>query len=75
VTTFWLAMAAIVVGRLHALAVLYGVMRLIGLVVRGVAWVLAVWLRASGRAARSAVQAAAEHVTPVRHRHRHRHAA
>jgi hypothetical protein len=71
VTTFWLAMAAIVFGSLFAMAVLYGVMRLIALVVRAIAWVLAMWLRASGRAARSAVNAAAAHVMPPHHRHRH----
>lgn len=71
VATFWLVMAAIVFGSLLAMAVLYGVMRLIGLVVLGVAWLLAMWLRASGRAARSAVHAAAAHVAPLHHRHRH----
>lgn len=70
-TTFWLAMAAIVFGSLFAMAVLYGAMWLIVAVVRAIAWVLAMWLRASGRAARSAVHAAAAHVAPPRHRHRH----
>jgi hypothetical protein len=32
---------------------------------------LVMWLRASGRAARSAAHAAAAHVTPLHHRHRH----
>jgi hypothetical protein len=71
VTTFWLALAAIVFGSLFAMAVLYGVMLLIAALLRGVVWVLVMWLRASGRAARSVVHAAAAHVMPLHHRHRH----
>jgi hypothetical protein len=71
VTTFWLAMAAIVFGSLFAMAVLYGMMRLVGLVLLGVAWLLAATARAAGRGARSAVHAAAAHATPLHHRHRH----
>jgi hypothetical protein len=71
VATFWLAMAAIVFGSLFAMAVLYGVMLLIAALLRGIVWAIVMWLRASGRAARSAVHAAAVHATPLHHRHRH----
>ncbi len=70
-TTFWLAMAAIVFGSLFAMAVLYGAVLLVGALVRGVAWLLVMWVQASGRAARSAMHAAAAHATLPRHRHRH----
>lgn len=72
--TFGLLMAVIVLGSLLAMVVLYGVLRLVGALLRGVAWVLVMWLRASGRAARSAGHALVVHLTPVRHPHRHRHA-
>lgn len=67
----FLAMAAIVFGSLFAMAVLYGVMLVIAALLRGIAWLLVMWLRASGRAARSAMHAAAGHLTPLHHRHRH----